>query len=128
MVIDSSFLVAIALRESDALEFVEAIQRDSVRLLAAPTKVVSAIVLIGRTGSEGRADLDALIADLGIVVEPFGDEQAEAAVAAFTRFGRGRGGPLNFRGWFAYALARISGQPLLFKGNDSARTDIASAI
>ena len=128
MVIDSSVLVAIAFWESDALEFVEAIQRDSVRLLAAPTKVVSAIVLIGRTGSEGRADLGALIADLGIVVEPFGDEQAEAAAAAFTRFGRGHGGPLNFGDCFAYALARISNQTLLFNGNDFARTDIASAI
>ena len=85
-------------------------------------------MLIGRAGPKAADVLHAMIAELGIVVEPFGDEQAEAAIAAFTEFGRGQGGPLNFGDCFAYALAKTSGQPLLFKGNDFTRTDISAAM
>ena len=111
------------------MALVDAIARDSVRLVAAPTKVQeTALVLVGRSGPRARDILEGLLAKLEIVVEPFGDDQADAAVAAFTEFGRGRGGPLNYGDCLAYALAKTSGEALLFKGNDFARTDIASAI
>jgi ribonuclease VapC len=70
---------------------------------------------------------DYLIARTGNVVEPVAWEQAEIARAAYRDFDTGSGyrAGLNFGDCFAYALARVRGEPLLFKGDDSSKTDVA---
>jgi len=71
-----------------------------------------------------------LIEKAGIVVAPFDDEMARVAFDAFRRFGKGQGHPaqLNVVDCAVYALAKLRSQPLLYKGDDFARTDIPSAL
>ena len=65
----------------------------------------------------------------GIVIEPFTVEQTHIARQAFHDFGKGRHpAGLNFGDCFAYALAKVTSEPLLFKGEDFRRTDIVSAV
>ena len=73
---------------------------------------------------------DDLLREARIVVEPITEPQARIAREAYRDFGRGSGHParLNFGDCFAYALARATGEPLLFKGNDFVHTDIAPAL
>jgi ribonuclease VapC len=74
--------------------------------------------------------LDDLLDELDVVIEPVTEEQARIARTAYRDYGRGSGHPaqLNFGDCFAYALARATGEPLLFKGNDFAHTDITPAL
>ena len=83
----------------------------------------------GRRAIPGRR-LDELIIELEIVIEPVTEEQANVARQAYRDYGRGSGHPaqLNFGDCFAYALARVTGEPLLFKGSDFRHTDIPPAI
>jgi ribonuclease VapC len=65
----------------------------------------------------------------GIIVEPFTVEQAHIARQAFHDLGKGRHpAGLNFGDCFAYALAKVMGEPLLFKGEDFQKTDIVHAL
>ena len=82
-----------------------------------------------RSAIPGRG-LDELIRELEIVIEPVTEEQAHIARQAYRDYGRGSGHParLNFGDCFAYALARATGEPLLFKGGDFRHTDIAPAV
>ena len=86
------------------------------------------MVMIGR-GAPGAADgLDALVRRRGIEIVPFDQEQALGSRAAFIRFGKGRHpAGLNFGDCFTYALAKVRAEPLLFKGDDFARTDLRPA-
>jgi ribonuclease VapC len=90
MVIDSSALVAILLRESDADTLSNAILAASVRLIGAPSYLETAMVLIGRHGPAARDALDRLIAALAADLVPFTSTQAKLAVEAFLRFCKGR--------------------------------------
>ena len=77
-----------------------------------------------------RRRFDDLLREAGISVEPVTEEQARLAREAYRDFGRGSGHPakLNFGDCFAYALAKAMDEPLLFKGEDFSRTDVASAL
>lgn len=80
-----------------------------------------------RKGDGGRADLERFLDTAAIEVVAVTPEQAEVACDAFRRYGRGRHpANLNFGGFFAYALAKTTGDPLLFKGNDFSETDVSS--
>ena len=129
IVVDSSALVAILRHEpsSDALLAVAA--RAAGRLISAGTLIETAMVVTARLGAAGGAELDALVARLGIELVPVDGIQAALAREAFRRFGKGRHpAALNFGDLFAYALAKSRSLPLLYVGQDFARTDIASAI
>jgi ribonuclease VapC len=78
---------------------------------------------------DGGTRFDRIVASLGLEIIPFTPEQARLALAAFKRFGKGRGAKasLNFGDCFVYALAKELEAPLLFKGNDFAQTDIVAA-
>ena len=90
MTLDSSALVAILFAEPGYLEIVDRIvETDDVRV-AAPTLVEASLVMAGRRRSSTADELDALVAELGVTVVPFGEREWRAAVAAFLRFGRGR--------------------------------------
>ena len=128
MVIDTSAIVAILENEPERANFVRSIAADEVRLLSAVSRVECTCVIEGRKRAAGRADLELLLREAAIEVAPVTADQAENACEVFRRFGRGRHpAGLNIGDTFAYALARATGEPLLFKGDDFARTDIARA-
>ena len=90
--------------------------------------VEATIVSEGRRSSETRTSLDAYIEEAGIELVQVTLEQAQAARTAWRRYGKGNHpASLNYGDCFAYALAEVTGEPLLFKGRDFARTDIESA-
>ena len=85
------------------------------------------IVLLSHYGPDARGDLQEFLAQGGLQVEPVTAEQADLALDAYQRYGKGRHrAGLNFGDCFAYALCKATGQPLLFKGQDFSQTDIAA--
>lgn len=126
MVLDTSALLAILGDEPEAPRFEAAIERDRVRLVSAATLLEAAIVVESRWGPAGGRELDLLIHKAGVEVVPVDAEQVEVARQAYRDFGRGHHPAwLNYGDCFTYALARVSGEPLLFKGDDCGRTDVA---
>jgi ribonuclease VapC len=129
MIVDSSALLAILFNESDAETYARALtQADACRISAA-NFVEVAIVVEAQTKASGSRQFDAFFRRAGIVIEPVTEEQAHIARQAYTDFGKGRHrAGLSFGDCFAYALAKTTGETLLFKGEDFKRTDISSAI
>ena len=129
IVIDTSAILAILLKEPEGPLFLEALLANGERLLSAANLLETRMVLHARDPAN-IADLNLFLAKTGIQVEAVSEAQSNVAFDAFRRFGKGTGHPagLNFGDCFAYALARECGCPLLFKGNDFGRTDIVSVI
>jgi ribonuclease VapC len=127
MILDSSALIAILLDEPERREFNEAVEAaDSVQLSVASYVEIS-IVLESRFGSAGLRELDLYLARAEIELTDVDVDQARVARRAWSQFGKGRHeAGLNYGDCFAYALARVTGQTLLFKGQDFGRTDVAS--
>ncbi len=97
--------------------------------IAAPSLVEAALVCEGRAGDAGGQKLDALLDRLRPEIVPFTAEHAALAREGWRRYGKGRHpAGLNMGDCFAYALAKARHQPLLFKGDDFARTDVKAAI
>jgi ribonuclease VapC len=125
MVIDTSAMVAIALNEPEATEFEQRIADDPVRLISAATALEVTIVLETRLGDAGGREFDLWLHKVGAEVVPVDTEQMDAARRAWRRYGKGRHpAALNFGDCFSYALALTRSEPLLFKGEDFARTEI----
>ena len=129
MVIDTSALLAILQDEPERRAFNAAIvAADSPKLSVASFVEVS-MVLESRHGDQGLQDLDRFIDRAGILLVSVDVEQGKAARRAFSRFGKRRHpAGLNYGDCFAYALAKVIGEPLLFKGNDFSKTDVTTAI
>lgn len=125
MIVDSSALVSVLLRETGH-EVVEAALVGATQLgVGGPTLVETGMVMTGREGETGRVALERLLAGHRITVVPFGDAHWRGALSAFTRFGKGRHpAGLNFGDCLTYATARIAGRPLLCIGDDFAQTDL----
>jgi ribonuclease VapC len=129
MVIDSSALIAIISKEPERRHFEESIRLAPNRLLGAATLVETSIVVLSRRHEEGLAVLTELLVDMRVQTVPVSNDHARLAIEAFRRFGKGRHpAGLNFGDCFSYALARATGEPLLFKGEDFAQTDIQRAV
>jgi ribonuclease VapC len=127
MVIDTSAVLAILEDEPERRELNEEIEAADARLMSVATFVEASIVIESRKGSEGIRDLDLFIERAGIELVSVDAEQGKAARLAFARFGKGRHpASLNFGDCFAYALAKVLAQQVLFKGDDFSQTDIAS--
>ena len=95
------------------------------RLIAAPTLVEAEMVAFARHGGSMLAALRALVHETGLDIVPFSAVHVEVATEAFRLYGKGQHpAGLNFGDCFSYALAKATGEPLLYKGNDFARTDI----
>jgi len=125
MVLDTSALLAILMAEPEAEGFAVAIEHDPIRLISAGSMLETAIVAESRWGDAGGRELDLFLFKTGISVMPVDAEQVEIARQAVRLFGKGRHpAGLNFGDCFAYALSRVSGQPLLFKGADFTQTDV----
>ena len=128
--VDTSAIVAIALGEPERRDFVTLIERSGKALLSTVSAVEARMVVHGRRGQRAVVLLnDLLRLPIFELVAPDVFE-AEAAYAAFVAYGKGSGHPagLNFGDVFSYALAKVRGLPLLYKGADFAQTDIQSAV
>jgi ribonuclease VapC len=129
MILDTSPLVAILGREPDSELYVQAISRAPRCRMSAGNFIELSIVIESQFDAEVGRQCDALFRRIGIVIEPVTVEQAHLARQAFHDFGKGRhAARLNFGDCFAYALAKLTGEPLLFKGEDFRKTDIISAL
>ena len=130
MIIDSSALVAILRREEDADLYSIALAESTENAVSAATLVETGIVLVRAQSPEFEAQLDELLADNDVERVAFTAHHANIALQAHRMFGRGSGhsARLNFGDCMAYALARATGRPLLFKGNDFTKTDIRAAL
>lgn len=127
MVIDTSALVAVLFDEPERDDFVRRIATDARRLISSVNLVEISIVVEARYGEAAGRELDLFLHRAGVETIAVDAHQAELARAAWRRYGKGRHpAGLNFGDVFAYALARASGEGLLFKGDDFSRTDIAS--
>jgi len=127
MVLDASALVAILLDEPESAAFRAAVEADPVRLLSTANFLEAAIVLESRFGEPGGRELDLLLHVADVQIVAVDREQAEIARDGYRRFGKGHhAAGLNFGDCFAYALSRVSGEPLLFKGDDFTLTDVDS--
>ena len=128
MIVDTSALVAIVLREPGWEEVMQRLAADTVPAIGAPTLAEVGLVLTAKMGGEARIVLSRLLQETGLNVIPFMEEHWRAAVDAYTRFGKGRhAAALNFGDCLTYAVARLAGQPLLFVGDDFSKTDLPSA-
>ena len=128
MVIDTSALLAILQDEPERRSFNEAIEAAESRVMSVANYVEVSIVVESRHGAEGLRELDRFVDRAGIELVGVDVGQGKMARDAFSRFGKGRHpAALNFGDCFAYALARILAQPLLFKGNDFSKTDLATS-
>ena len=127
MVIDTSALLALLLNEPDALRIAQAIEAASIRLVSAATFLETSIIIESKKGEAGGRELELLLYRASIEVAPVDQDQAEIARQAWRRYGKGRHpAGLNYGDCFAYALAKTTGEPLLFKGADFGRTDVVA--
>ncbi len=128
MVVDSAALVTVHLQEFGSEELFAKIAGAEVALIGAPTLLETALVLSSRLGRDSRARLASSLRELGVQVTPFTEDHYHAAINAFLRYGKGRHpAALNFGDCMSYAVAAVSGLPLLYTGKDFAQTDIAAA-
>ena len=128
MIIDTSAVVAILLAESDATRFERVIARAWPRRMSAVALLETTMVVEARSGPSAGRDIDLFLQEAEIELAPVTLEHVEAARRAWRRFGKGNHpAALNFGDCFAYALAEMTGEPLLFKGEDFTRTDVARA-
>jgi ribonuclease VapC len=128
VIVDASVIVAIFKQEPDASELIKRLSSFQNRFISAPNYFEAAIVCES-WGMPAFQEFDATVSALNLQVIPATLPQMEIARNAHRRFGKGRGRPgvLNVGDCFAYALAKDSNAPLLFKGRDFSRTDIESA-
>ena len=125
MVIDSSAILALLFNEPEADDIEVAIDEDPTRLMSVASGLEAAIVVEARLGAAGGREFDLLLHKARIELVAVTNEQMEVGRTAWRRFGRGRhAANLNFGDCFSYALAAVSGEPLLFKGDDFSKTDV----
>jgi ribonuclease VapC len=130
VVLDTSSLLAILLSEPEAPAMVRAIASDETRLVGAPTLVEASAVMQAKKGPGGEVALDALLERIGARTIEMSVPAAKLARLAYARFGKGVGDPavLNFGDCLAYGVAMAAAEPLLFKGEDFAHTDVAAVL
>ncbi len=125
MIVDTSAIIAILRDEPDSVAIGAALERPEVRRMSAVSYVEAAVVVDGNRNPVLSRRFDDLLRDVQIAVEPVTLEQARIAREAYRDFGKGRHpAGLNFGDCFSYALAKVTGEPLLFKGNDFLHTDV----
>lgn len=130
MIIDSSVVVAIVRDEPDAAALTETILRAGRLRMSAATYLETSIVIEARRDPVTVRVVDTILSRFGVELEAFTPKHAEIARAAYRDFGKGSGHParLNFGDCISYALAKATGEALLYKGDDFAHTDIRSAL
>jgi len=127
MIVDSSAVIAILRDEPEREEFSEAIAKAESPRISAVNYVEAAVVIDRSRSPISSRKFDDFFREAKIAIEPVTALQASIAREAYRDFGKGSGHPagLNLGDCFAYALAKAAGEPLLYKGDDFARTDLA---
>lgn len=130
MIVDTSALIAILRDEPEAPVIAQAIEEAAERAISAANWLEAAVVIDGSRDPVASRRFDELLDIARIMVAPVTEHQARIARAAYRDFGRGSGhrAGLNFGDCFAYALAKDTGEPLLFKGRDFVHTDVVPAL
>ena len=129
MIIDSSAVLAIALREPDGRQYLHAILSATPRRMSVSNWLEATMVVDRRGNPVAVHTLEDLMLGAGIELMPVSITQGELARRAWRTFGRGvHPAKLNYGDCFAYALAKETREPLLFKGNDFAQTDVEPAL
>ena len=130
IVVDASALLAILEGEPDAALYAEALADADSALMSAATLIEAGLVTVNRHGPKAARKLHALVREAGIEVENVTPRHAQIAIDAFAIYGKGRQhkAGLNYGDCFVYALAKATGLPLLFKGNDFSHTDLLSVL
>jgi ribonuclease VapC len=128
VIVDSSALLSIVFQESGHEDLIERMQAASVVAAPTPTLAETGIVLHARLGEDAHGLLERLLDELEVQEIPFGEIHWREAVEAYRRFGKGRHpAGLNFGDCLTYAGASVTGEALLFVGDDFARTDLVAA-
>ena len=129
IVLDSSALIAI-LEEDDAVNYAKAIAEADRPLISAATLVEAGIVMLNRHGPKGLRQLNTLIQEAHCQVESLTAQHAQMALEAYAVYGKGQNNKaaLNYGDCFSYVLAKTTGLPLLFKGDDFQKTDIEPVL
>jgi ribonuclease VapC len=130
LIIDTSALIAILRDEDDAPDLAHAIERAEIRRISAANYLETAVVIDASRDPIASRRFDELVDAAELRVEPVTHDQARIARDAYRDFGKGsgHGAGLNFGDCFAYALAKSTGEELLFKGDDFGRTDLMPAL
>ncbi len=129
MVVDSSAIAAVLFDESDNDPYIEALASRERKFMSAVNRLEAGIVVESRKGETGASALASLMANAEIEVLPFDASQAEVALSAWRRYGKGKHpAGLNLGDCAAYALAITLDQRLLFKGDDFTKTDCSKVI
>lgn len=129
MILDSSAVIAAIIEEAGHERLVEAIADAAEVAIGAPTLVEIDMVMLGRFGLSGRALVGHFLERNGVIVLAFDEAHRHEAAEAFIRFGKGRHpAALNYGDCMTYAMAHLANRPLLFTGDDFAKTDIPAAI
>jgi ribonuclease VapC len=130
VIVDTSALIAILRAEDDASDMAHAIEEAAERRISAANYLETAVVIDGSRDPVASRRFDELIQAADLLVEPVTRDQARIAREAYRDFGKGSGhkAGLNFGDCFAYALAKATGEPLLFKGHDFTHTDVTPAL
>ena len=128
MILDTSAIVAIIMQEPDFEDLLRRLASDPAPAVGTATLAETAIVLSARLNRDSRSLLARFLSEAAITVVPLGESHYGAAVGAWLRFGKGRHqASLNFGDCLSYAVAELAREPLLFVGEDFARTDIGRA-
>jgi ribonuclease VapC len=128
VILDSSAIVAVVLREPGYEGIVSKLATAKALAVGAPTLAETGIVLTARLGKDARGLLHGLLREWAAETVSFGEEHWREAVTAYARFGRGRHkAGLNFGDCMAYAVAKLAGEPLLSTGDDFPKTDLLLA-
>lgn len=128
MILDTSALAAIFFGESEADHYIQLIHDADQCRMSAANFVELSMVIEGQLGPEAGRQFDTFLRRTDVIVEPVTVEQAHLARQAFLDFGKGRHpAGLNFGDCFAYALAKVTAEPLLYKGSDFSQTDVKAA-
>jgi ribonuclease VapC len=130
IVVDTSAIVAVAFGEPEREAFVQAIQQADKALISTVSVVEARMAVHGRRGQRAVVLVDDLLRLPVFEMVAPGVSEMDAAYSAFVAFGKGSGHPagLNFGDVYSYALAKVRGLPLLYKGDDFAQTDVLSAL
>jgi ribonuclease VapC len=123
--VDTSALIAILDKAPNAALYAEAIAEADPSLISTASLLELNIVTLNRHGAKAARMVDRLLQEAGFQVESFTAQQADLAREAYARYGKEQQTTgLNYRDCFSYALAKATGLPLLFKGQDFSKTDI----
>lgn len=129
MVVDTSALIALLLGEPQVEQLAAALESSAESILPAPNAVEAFIVAEARLGPQGALNLQRIMGMADIRSVPFDAQDAEAAIEAWRRYGKGRHpAGLNLGDCYSYAMARRRASPLLYVGEDFAKTDVQSAL